>query len=83
MARSTGGGQWAKGVRGLPSNPASQDYLKTDYIEVNLNNSRKLIGNLQSLNETSVQSISQLTEINDNLLRLHAVQNELKWLNGV
>lgn len=77
----TSGNQWVKEVRGLPSNPASQDYLKTDYIEVNLNNSRKLIGNLLNLNDSSVQAISQLTEINDSLLRLHAVKNELTWLS--
>lgn len=80
---STGPFKWVKSIRALPSDPNNNDFLKTDYIEVNLNNSRKLIANLNNLTESSDAGVKQLNEVNESLIRLHNIRNELSWLNNI
>ncbi|ODV68973.1 hypothetical protein HYPBUDRAFT_85670, partial [Hyphopichia burtonii NRRL Y-1933] len=75
--------KWVKSLRALPSDPNNNDFLKTDYIDVNLNNSRKLITNLNNLTESSDVGVQQLNEVNESLIRLHNIRNELSWLNNL
>lgn len=75
--------KWMKSIRALPTNPPNNDYLRTEYIDVNLNNSRKLIGNLNDLNDTTTQSVQYNHEINESLARINNVKHELEWLNDL
>lgn len=77
---SSGTAKWTKSIRALPSNSESNDYLKPDYIEVNLNNSRKLIENLNQLSESSTKSVELTNELNERLLLLNNVLSTLSWL---
>ncbi|KAI5953645.1 hypothetical protein KGF54_003017 [Candida jiufengensis] len=76
--------KWINQLRTLPSNPQSKDFLKLEYLEVNLNNSRKLINNLNNLktetNEYKNQ-IEKIVDLNGNLIQLNQVRNELSWLD--
>lgn len=75
--------KWIKSIRALPSNPSSNDYLKTDYIDVNLNNSRKLISNINELTKSSNESILKMNEIDQSLNKLNEVHHQLNWLNEI
>ncbi|CAK7892629.1 hypothetical protein CAAN1_08S05072 [[Candida] anglica] len=72
--------KWTKSIRALPSNAESNDYLKPDYIDVNLNNSRKLIANLNQLAANSSENVELIEEMNERLLILNAIQNNFSWL---
>lgn len=75
--------KWVKSIRALPTNPNNNDNLKTEYIDVNLNNSRKLIGNISDLMETTDKSVKHNHEVNESLARLNNIKHELAWLNGL
>lgn len=71
--------RWLKYLRALPSPAASQDVLKPDYIDVNLNNSRKLIMNVGRVNEVSEGAVEGLTQVNEGLMRVAEVRGVLQW----
>lgn len=73
--------KWVRSIRALPTHPSNNDNLKTEYIEVNLNNSRKLIGNINDLEETSNNSVQYNHELNESLARINNIKHELEWLN--
>lgn len=73
--------KWVKLIRALPTKPNNNDNLKTEYIDVNLNNSRKLIGNISDLTETTDQTVKHNHEVNESLERLNNIKHELEWLN--
>lgn len=73
--------KWVKLIRALPTKPNNNDNLKTEYIDVNLNNSRKLIGNISDLTDITDQSVKHNHEINESLERLNNIKHELEWLN--
>ncbi|CAH2353023.1 hypothetical protein CLIB1423_09S01090 [[Candida] railenensis] len=75
--------KWTDSVRALPSNSESNDYLKPDYIEVNLNNSRKLIENINQLSENAENGIEISENINKSLLLVNNVSAALEWLEEV
>ncbi|KAI5955431.1 hypothetical protein CANMA_004611 [Candida margitis] len=73
--------RWINQLRTLPSNPQSKDFLKLEYLEVNLNNSRKLITNLNSLSKETNEYIKNVDlQVNGNLIQLNQVDKELAWL---
>lgn len=73
--------KWVKSIRALPTNPGNNDNLKTEYIDVNLNNSRKLIGNIDDLSETTNKSLKHNHEVNESLARINNIKHELTWLD--
>ncbi|EGW32987.1 uncharacterized protein SPAPADRAFT_49916 [Spathaspora passalidarum NRRL Y-27907] len=76
--------KWVRKLRTLPSNPKSNDFLKLDYIEVNLNNSRKLIANVLKMSHTSQEYTDCLDlQIGGNLVQLTQVKKELDWLDDI
>ncbi|CUM66725.1 uncharacterized protein PRCAT00004405001 [Priceomyces carsonii] len=75
--------KWVRAVRSLPSNPESNDFLKVDFIENNLNNSRKLISNINSLANTSREAVTTSQSINENFMRLSHLRNELRWVEEI
>ncbi|SGZ57221.1 CIC11C00000004653 [Sungouiella intermedia] len=75
--------KWIKQVRALPSDPSSNDFLKIEYIDVNLNNSRKLIANVTSLASTSKSTTEQTEDAIENMLRLRNIKSELSWLDDL
>lgn len=74
--------KWIGKLRTLPSDPNSNDFLKVEYIDINLNNSRKLIANVTALTESTQQLIDDIDTTNGNLIQLHQVNKELDWLDG-
>lgn len=78
---SENGQKWVRELRTLPSDPNSKDFLKLEYLEVNLNNSRKLISNLVKLKDESDKYVEKLdTHVNGCSLQLHRAAKELDWL---
>ncbi|KAI3407170.1 hypothetical protein KGF56_000010 [Candida oxycetoniae] len=75
--------QWVQQLRALPSDPNSKDLLKLEYIDVNLNNSRKLINNVYSLNSESAEYAKQLDKHLGSLPQLDYLVKELDWLNNI
>lgn len=75
--------KWLKQVRALPSDPSSNDFLKIEYIDVNLNNSRKLIANLSALAVTSKSATNQTGDTIEDMLRLRNTRNQLSWLDDL
>lgn len=75
--------KWTRAIRALPSDTDSKDYLKTDYIDVNLNNSRKLIENLSKLLETTETNVRLSTDLNKTLADLNTVRANLAWLDDI
>lgn len=75
--------KWLKQVRALPSDPTANDFLKIEYIDVNLNNSRKLIGNITGLTAASKATTTQTEEVVENLLRLRTAREQLSWTEGL
>ncbi|KAK8443510.1 hypothetical protein ACI3LY_003236 [Candidozyma auris] len=74
---------WLRQIRALPSKPASNDILKVEYLDVNLNNSRKLMGNISSLSvETKEVTESQESTV-EAMLPLKSIRNELSWTDKV
>lgn len=73
--------KWIKQVRALPSDPSSSDLLKIEYIDVNLNNSRKLISNLAELASTSREVTTETEEAVESMLLLRNIRSELAWLD--
>lgn len=74
--------KWVSDLRTLPSDPNSHDFLKLEYVDVNLSNLRKLIGNLNQLRETSELLIEDVDTNVGGMTELCRVQKELEWLNG-
>lgn len=72
-----------KKVRALPSDPSVNDVLKVEYIEVNLNNSRKLIGSIDSASTMSADVVQETETVVENILRLRNIRNELAWLDEI
>lgn len=72
-----------KTVRALPSDPSVNDVLKVEYIEVNLNNSRKLIGSINSASTMSTDAVQETEGVVENMLRLRNIRNELAWLDDI
>lgn len=74
--------KWINQLRTLPSNPQSKDFLKLEYLDVNLNNSRKLITNLNTLTRETNEYVKNVDlQINGNLVQLNQVDKELAWLD--
>lgn len=74
--------KWINQLRTLPSNPQSKDFLKLEYLDVNLNNSRKLITNLNTLTKETNEYVKNLDlQVSGNLLQLNQVDKELAWLD--
>ncbi|KAI5958301.1 hypothetical protein KGF57_002656 [Candida theae] len=77
----SGSHKWINQLRTLPSNPQSKDFLKLEYIDVNLNNSRKLITNLNNLTKETSEYVKNLdVQVSGNLVQLNQVDKELAWL---
>ena len=73
--------KWINQLRVLPSDPKSNDFLKLDYIEVNLNNSRKLITNVNQLTNNFDKYVKDVDlQMNGNLVQLKQIKKELDWL---
>lgn len=75
--------KWMRNLRALPSEPAANDYLKTEYIDNNLNTSRKLISNVSRLAEETRQMGGCTEEMLELLLRLRNARSELAFLDSV
>lgn len=72
-----------KKVRALPSDPSANDVLKVEYIEVNLNNSRKLIGSITSASSVSAEVVRETEAVVENMIRLRNTRSELAWLDEI
>lgn len=73
--------KWIKKLRALPSDPSSEDFLKVEYVEVNLNNSRKLIV-LVSKAATESEALAVVEQnVVENLLPLRSIRCDLSWLD--
>lgn len=70
--------KWAKSVRALPLE-SSNDVLKTEYIEVNLNNSRKLIRHVNGAGSESSQKAGAEEKAVESVLLAKGVRSELGW----
>ncbi|QWU89754.1 hypothetical protein CA3LBN_004102 [Candidozyma haemuli] len=70
---------WLRQVRALPSNPASNDILKVEYLDVNLNNSRKLMANVANLGVEAKQLTQHEEDTVEAMLQLKNLRNELSW----
>lgn len=68
-------------LRALPSDAAANDVLKVEYLEVNLNNSRKLISNVSSAAAVSRQYVLDTEQLAEGMLRLKAVRASLALLD--
>lgn len=75
--------KWLRKVRALPSESSSDDHLKIEYVEVNLNNSRKLIGLLSKVAVEAKTVSTQQQELVASLLPIRSMRNELAWLDSV
>lgn len=75
--------KWVKDIRGLPSDPSNNDYLKVDYIDVNLGNSRKVIQNINQLTKEDEAHLLKLVELNESLIKLNHARANLQWLDKV
>lgn len=73
--------KWVKKLRALPSDPSAEDYLKVEYLEVNLNNSRKLIALVSTAVKESKLLAAQQERTVENLLPLRSIRSELSWLD--
>lgn len=74
--------KWIEQVRTLPSDPNSNDFLKLEYLDVNLNNSRKLINNINQLSKNVKEYVDDVDlKVNGNLVQLKQIQRELDWLD--
>lgn len=71
--------KWIKQIRALPSNPSTNDTLKVEYIDVNLNNSRKLMENVSRLAISSDENVAQIGDTVESLLRLRSTRSVLAW----
>lgn len=71
-----------KKIRALPSDPAANDLLKIEYIDVNLNNSRKLISNIASALQALTETTKASEQVVESMLRLRNVRHELSWLDA-
>ncbi|WEJ95238.1 hypothetical protein PSN45_002751 [Yamadazyma tenuis] len=74
--------KWVKDLRGLASSPNDNDHLKIDYIDVNLNNSRKLIANVNTIVASSEQYLLVNHSVNESLIKLQSASQALKWTDG-
>lgn len=72
--------KWVKKLRALPSDPKENDFLKPEYIEVNLNNSRKLMQKVSDLAESSKALASENELVRESFSGLEKVKKELDWL---
>lgn len=75
--------KWVKKLRALPSDPSAEDYLKIEYLEVNLNNSRKLIALVSNAAKESKLLAEQQEKTVENLLPLRSIRSELSWLDEI
>ena len=61
--------------------PQIERFLKLDYIEVNLNNSRKLITNVNQLTNNFDKYVKDVDlQMNGNLVQLKQIKKEFDWL---
>lgn len=74
---------WLRQVRALPLNPALNDILKVEYLDVNLNNSRKLMANVASLGVEAKQLTQHEEDTVEAMLQLKNLRNELSWTDSV
>lgn len=74
---------WLKQVRALPSNPSSNDILKVEYLDVNLNNSRKLMGNISNLSAEAKVVAEKEESTVEAMLQLKNLRNELSWTDSI
>lgn len=73
--------KWVKQIRALPSDPTANDTLKVEYIDVNLNNSRKLMENISRLAISTTENTAQVDEALESLIHLKTARNVLAWAN--
>ncbi|CAK9438117.1 uncharacterized protein LODBEIA_P24260 [Lodderomyces beijingensis] len=74
--------KWVRDLRTLPSDPSSKDFLKLEYIDVNLNNSRKLITNIHGLRAESEEYVKSIeSHTRGRMEMLNHVARELDWLD--
>lgn len=71
--------KWIKQIRALPSDPSANDTLKVEYIDVNLNNSRKLMENISRLAVSSAENVTQVGDTMESILMLRKARNVLAW----
>lgn len=74
---------WLRQVRALPLNPALNDILKVEYLDVNLNNSRKLMANVANLGVEAKQLTQHEEDTVEAMLQLKNLRNELSWTDSV
>lgn len=72
--------KWIKQIRALPSDLSANDTLKVEYIDVNLNNSRKLMENVSRLAISSNENVFQVGDTLESLLRLRSARGALSWV---
>lgn len=72
--------KWINQLRVLPTNPKVNDFLKPEYIDTNLNNSRKLMHNVSDLTNSSNKLVDEIELLNESFSQLKQVQKELDWL---
>lgn len=72
--------KWIHKLRVLPTNPKVNDFLKPEYIDTNLNNSRKLMHNISDLTNSSNKLVEDNEEMTESLSKLTEVVKELSWL---
>lgn len=75
--------KWVKKLRALPSDPSAEDYLKVEYLEVNLNNSRKLISLVSTAAKEAKLLATQQEKTVEKLLPLRSIRSELSWLDEI
>lgn len=73
--------KWAKQVRALPSDPGCNDVLKVEYIEVNLNNSRKLMSNVSGAKHAGTEKSGADQRAVETLLPAKQARSELAWVD--
>lgn len=74
--------KWVKQLRGLPSPPSQHDHLKVEYVDTNLNNSRKMIYSVNELSNSSKELLNTYYKVVESLTRIDQIEKELEWLNS-
>lgn len=75
------GPKWIGMIRALPSTGTSE-MLKPQFLDRNLNHSRKLIADINALAESSSDLMNDLqANVDTPLLTLHKLNSQLSWLD--
>lgn len=72
-----------KELTALPRDRATNDVLKIEYLDVNLKNSRRLIGAIGEMHIDSTHITNQVPILIGCLKQVQVLQTQLSWLDNI